>query len=82
MSLIRDWQCLKSSGRNDFRYFIIQGGELKWQYQREKLLKQEKTQDVRQYGSLQLLLLQNALSAVSTSSLTELAQTAVLTEAE
>ena len=83
MSLIQGWQCLNSSCRNDFRYFYyIQGGEQKWQYLREKLLKQEKTQDVRQYGSLQLPLLQNALIAVSTSSLTEPAQTAVLTEAE
>jgi hypothetical protein len=65
-----------------FGTLIIQGGKIKWQYLREKLLKQERTQDVRQYGSLQLLLLQNALSAVSTSSLTEPAQTAVLTEAE
>ena len=61
---------------------FIQGGKLQWQYQREKLQRQEKTQDVQQYGSLKLLLLQNVLSAVNSSSLTGYAQTAALTTAE
>jgi len=50
--------------------------------EREKLQRQEKTQDVQQCGSWKLPLLQNALSAVNSSSLTGYAQTAAHTMAE
>ena len=61
---------------------FIQGGKLQWQYQREKLQRQEETRDVQQYGSFRLLLSQSALSAANSSLLTELARIAVCITAD